>query len=173
MTQGINQTDGGVGYIELAYALANKIPFAAIQNKGGTFIMPSLDSVRAAANLPSYPADLRFNLTNTDAAEGYPIAGTMWLIVYKDLSKTMTSQDRAKALVDFMWWAIHDGPGRRAPLFYASIPANLLAQDEAAVKSINWGGQPLLPWPSTSRPSELPRAPSRPGRAASLLAVDE
>ena len=53
VTQGINQTDGGVGYIELAYALANKIPFATVQNKSGNFIMPSLDSVAAAANLPS------------------------------------------------------------------------------------------------------------------------
>ena len=145
VTQGINQTDGGVGYIELAYALANKIPFAAIQNKSGAFILPSLDSVKAAANLPSYPADLRFNLTNTDAADGYPISGLTWLIVYQDLSKTMTSQDRAKSLVGFLWWAIHDGQAAAAPLFYASIPANLLPQDEAAVKSINWGGQSLLP----------------------------
>ena len=100
---------------------------------------------QAAANLPTYPADLRFNLVNTDAANGYPIAGTTWLIVYKDLSKVMKSQDRANALVDFLWWAIHDGQADAAPLFYGSIPAGLLAQDEAAVKSINWAGQPLLP----------------------------
>jgi phosphate transport system substrate-binding protein len=145
VTQGINQTDGGVGYIELTYALANKIPFADVQNKAGTFITPSLDSVKAAADLPSYPADLRFNLANTDSATGYPITGTTWLIVYKDLSKVMKSQDRANALVDFLWWAIHDGQADTAALFYGSIPAGLLAQDEAAVKSLNWAGQPLLP----------------------------
>ena len=145
VTQGINQTDGGVGYIELAYALANNIPIADIQNKSGSFITPTLDSVKAAADLPSYPADLRFNLVNTDAAQGYPIAGTTWLISYKDLSKVLKSQDRAKALVDFMWWAIHEGQDNSAPLFYGSIPAALLAQDEAAVKSINWAGTPLLP----------------------------
>ncbi len=145
VTQGINQTDGGVGYIELAYALKNNIPFADVQNKSGTFITPSLDSVKAAADLPSYPADLRFNLVNTDSPTGYPIAGTTWIITYKDLSKAMTNQDRAKALVDFLWWAIHDGQADAAPLFYGSVPAGLLAQDEAAVKSINWGGTPLLP----------------------------
>ena len=145
VTQGINQTDGGVGYIELAYALANKIPFADVQNKAGTFITPSLDSVKAAADLTSYPADLRFNLANTDAAAGYPITGTTWLIVCKDLSKVLKTQDRANALVDFLWWAIHDGQADAAPLYYGSIPSALLTQDEAAIKSINWAGQPLLP----------------------------
>jgi phosphate transport system substrate-binding protein len=144
VTQGINQTDGGVGYIELTYALANKIPFADVQNKAGTFITPSLDSVVAAATLPSYPADLRFDLANTDAANGYPITGSSWLIVYKDLSKVMKSEDRAKALVDFLWWGIHEGQADNAGLFYGSIPAALLAQDEAAVMSINWAGAPLL-----------------------------
>jgi phosphate transport system substrate-binding protein len=145
VTQGINQTDGGVGYIELTYALANKIPFADVQNKAGTFITPSLDSVKAAADLPTYPSDLRFDLANTDSAAGYPITGSSWLIVYKDLSKVMKSKDRANALVDFLWWGIHEGQNDSAALFYGSIPAGLLAQDEAAVKSITWAGQPLLP----------------------------
>lgn len=145
VTQGVSQTDGGVGYIELAYALKNNIPFADVQNKSGAFITPSLDSVKAAADLPSYPSDLRFNLANTDAPKGYPITGTTWLIVYKDLSRTMSNQDRAKSLVDFLWWAIHDGQADAGPLFYGTVPASLLAQDETVLKSINWGGQPLLP----------------------------
>jgi phosphate transport system substrate-binding protein len=129
----------------LAYALKNNIPFATVQNKSGNFIVPSLDSVKAAADLPSYPPDLRFDLVNTAAPQGYPICGTTWLIVYQDLSKTMKSQDRAKALVDYLWWAIHDGQADAPALFYGQSPAGLLAQDEAAVKSINWGAQPLLP----------------------------
>ena len=145
VTQSINQTDGGVGYIELAYALKNDIPFATLQNKSGNFVVPSLDSVKAAADLSSYPGDLRFDLANTDSAQGYPITGTTWIIVYKDLSKVLTSQDRAAALVDFLWWAIHEGQNDAAPLFYGSIPASLLAQDEAAVRSLNWGGAPVLP----------------------------
>jgi phosphate transport system substrate-binding protein len=145
VTQGINQTEGGVGYIELAYALQNHIPFADVKNKSGNFVTPSLQSLTAAADLPSYPADLRFNLANTDAAQGYPISGTTWVIVYKDLSKVIKTQDRANALVDFLWWAIHDGQADAAPLDYGSIPASLLAQDEAAVRSLNWAGTPLLP----------------------------
>ena len=145
VTQGIKGTDGGVGYIDVAYAIQNQIPFADVQNKSGNFITPSLASIAAAANLPSYPPDLRFNLVNTAAAQGYPIAGTTWIIVYKDLSKVMKSQDRANALVDFIWWAIHDGQADSAPLDYGALPANLVAQDEAAVKSINWAGTPLLP----------------------------
>ena len=145
VTQGIKATDGGVGYVDVAYAIQNKIPFADVQNKNGNFITPTLAAVGAAANLPSYPTDLRFDLVNTDAPQGYPIAGTTWLIVYKDLSKVMTSQDQANALVDFLWWAIHDGQADAAPLDYGSLPANLLAQDEAAAKSINWAGTPLLP----------------------------
>jgi phosphate transport system substrate-binding protein len=143
VTQGINQTDGGVGYIELAYALANNIPFADVQNKAGTFITASLDTVTAAADLPSYPTDLRFNLVNGDSATGYPITGTTWIITYKDLSKVLANQQRAKSLTDFLWWAIHDGQADTAALFYGSIPTSLLAQDEAAVKSINWNGQAL------------------------------
>ncbi|HEU4672693.1 MAG TPA: phosphate ABC transporter substrate-binding protein PstS [Candidatus Limnocylindrales bacterium] len=145
VTQGINQTEGGVGYIELAYALQNKIPFADVQNKSGAYVTPSLASVTAAANLPSYPSDLRFNLVNTEAADGYPITGTTWLIVYRDLSKVLGSKERASALVSFLWWAIHDGQSLAAPLYYGSLPDGLLKQDEAAVRSINWSGEGLLP----------------------------
>jgi phosphate transport system substrate-binding protein len=145
VTAGINQTDGGIGYIELTYALANKIPFGDVKNSSGAFITPSLDSVTAAANLTSYPADLRFNLADSPAATGYPITGSTWLIVYQDLSKVMKSQDRANALVDYLWWAIHEGQNANAALYYGTIPAGLLAQDEAAVRSITWAGTPLLP----------------------------
>ena len=145
VTQGITGTDGAVGYIDVAYAIQNHVPFADIQNKSGNFITPTLAAVADAANLPSYPSDLRFDLVNTDAPQGYPICGTTWIIVYRDLSKVLKSQGRANSLVDFIWWAIHAGQADAAPLDYGSLPPNLLAQDEAAVKSINWGGTPLLP----------------------------
>jgi len=145
VTQGIKATDGGVGYIDIAYAVENNIPFADVQNSSGNFITPSLASIAQAANLPSYPSDLRFNLANTAAPQGYPIAGTTWIIVYQDLSKVMKSEDRANSLVDFIWWAIHAGQADAAPLVYGSLPPNLVTQDEAAIRSINWAGTPLLP----------------------------
>ncbi len=145
VTQGVKGTDGGVGYIDVAYAIQNKIPFADVQNSSGNYITASLDSIAQAANLPSYPPDLRFDLVNSASPQGYPIAGTTWVIVYQDLSKVLKSQDRANSLVDFIWWAIHAGQADSAPLIYGALPPNLVAQDEAAVRSINWAGTPLLP----------------------------
>jgi phosphate transport system substrate-binding protein len=145
VAQGITQTDGGVGYVELAYAIENHIPFADVQNKSGNYITPTLASLSEAATLSSYPADLRFDLVDTASAQGYSITGSVWIIVYKDLSRVLKSQDRANALVDFLWWAIHEGQADAAPLNYGSIPPALLAQDEAALRSINWAGTPLLP----------------------------
>ncbi len=145
VTQGVKATDGGVGYIDVAYAIQNKIPFADVQNSSGNYITASLDSIAQAANLPSYPPDLRFDLVNSASPQGYPIAGTTWIIVYQDLSKVLKSQDRANSLVDFIWWAIHAGQADSAPLIYGALPPNLVAQDEAAVRSINWAGTPLLP----------------------------
>ena len=115
------------------------------RTRAGNFITPSLDSVKAAANLPSYPADLRFNLVNTDAAQGYPIAGTTWLIVVQGPVEGDQEPGPRQGAGRLPLVGDPRRPGRRAPLFYGSIPANLLAQDEAAVKSINWAGTPLLP----------------------------
>ena len=134
-----------MGYIDVAYAIQNHVPFADIQNKSGNFITPTLAAVAEAANLPSYPSDLRFDLVNTNAPPGLPDLWNNLEMVYQDLSKVTKSQGRANSLVDFIWWAIHAGQADAAPLDYGSLPANLLAQDEAAVKSINWGGTPLLP----------------------------
>lgn len=145
VTQGVKGTDGGVGYIDVAYAIQNKIPFADVQNSSGNYITASLDSIAQAANLSSYPPDLRFDLVNSASPQGYPIAGTTWIIVYQDLSKVLKSQDRANSLVDFIWWAIHAGQADSAPLIYGALPPNLVVQDEAAVRSINWAGTPLLP----------------------------
>ncbi len=145
VTQGIKNTDGAVGYIDVSYAIQNKIPFADVQNSSGNWITPTLAAVAAAANLPSYPPDLRFNLVNTGAPDGYPIAGTTWIIVYKDLSKVLKTEARANSLVDFIWWVVHDGQKDSPALDYGTLPANLIVQDEAAIRSINWGGAPLLP----------------------------
>ena len=145
VTQGVKGTDGGVGYIDVAYAVENNIPFADVQNSSGNYITASLASIAQAANLPSYPSDLRFDLVNSASPQGYPIAGTTWIIVYQDLSKVLKSQDRANSLVDFLWWAIHDGQADAAPLVYGSLPPNLVTQDEAAIRSITWAGTPLLP----------------------------
>src|SRR6202008_4214946 len=73
----IKQTPGALGYIELAYALQNKMTFASIQNKSGDFITPSVESTSAAGNV-QIPDDAKVSLTNTDAKDGYPISGFTW-----------------------------------------------------------------------------------------------
>src|SRR6185437_14180754 len=79
----VKQTPGTIGYIELAYAIQNNMAYAKIQNKGGNFITPSIASVTAAANI-QLPADAKVSLTNTEAADGYPISGLSWVLIYKD-----------------------------------------------------------------------------------------
>src|ERR1035437_5606241 len=83
---------------------------------------------RVRTGLPDLGDDLGRDLQG-------PLEGAQEVVIYKDLSKVLKSQDRANALVDFLWWAIHDGQADAAPLNYGSIPSSLLAQDEAAVRS--------------------------------------
>ena len=79
----VKQTPGSIGYVELIYALQNKMPYATVQNKKGKFVKPSLATTSAAANI-SLPDDMRVSLTDTTAPEGYPISGFTWIILYKE-----------------------------------------------------------------------------------------
>src|SRR5882757_3492366 len=79
----IKQTPGAIGYIELAYAIQNTMAYAKVQNKAGNYITPSIASVTAAANI-TIPADSKVSLTNTEAADGYPISGLSWVLIYKE-----------------------------------------------------------------------------------------
>ena len=79
----VKQTPGAIGYVELIYALQNKMDYAKVKNKKGKFIVPSLASVTAAGNI-NLPADAKIFLTDTDAADGYPICGFTWALIYKE-----------------------------------------------------------------------------------------
>ena len=81
----IKQTPGGIGYIELAYAIQNNMAFAKIKNKSGNFITPNIASTSAAGNV-QLPADSKIFLGNTDAADGYPISGFTWALIYQEQS---------------------------------------------------------------------------------------
>ncbi len=104
----VKQTPGAVGYIELAYAIQNSMAFAKMQNKAGNFIRPSIASVTAAANI-QIPPDSKVSLTNTDAADGYPISGFSWVLIYKEQKYNNRSLDRATKLLKLISWMIHDG----------------------------------------------------------------
>src|SRR6266404_6504732 len=117
----IKQTPGARGYVELIYAVQNKMPYAEVKNSAGNFVKPSIESITAALATADIPDDFRFSITNAPGPAAYPIAGATWLLVYeqqKDAAK-------GKKLVEFLKWAAKDGEKMAKDLQYASMPDNL------------------------------------------------
>jgi len=139
----IKQTPGGIGYIELAYAIQNKMLFAQIQNKSGNFVTPTIASTSAAGNV-QMPADSKVSLTNTDAPDGYPISGFTWALLYKEQSYSSRSKNRAENLVNLLWWNIHEGQNYCAGLYYAPLSKEATAIAENILKSATYKGTPIL-----------------------------
>ncbi len=114
----IKQTPGAVGYVELIYAVQNKMPYADVKNSAGEFVKASLESITAAMATAEIPDDFRFSMTNAPGKGAYPIAGATWLLVYerqKDATK-------GKKLVEFLKWAAKDGEKMAQDLQYAPLP---------------------------------------------------
>jgi phosphate transport system substrate-binding protein len=139
-----------IGYIELGYALTTKTPFAFIQNKEGKFVEPSLDSTKAAveanvASLPKGDGDWsNVTLVNAAGPNSYPIASLTYLLLYKEMSTDPNlDQAKAKALVDFISWAITDGQKMGPSLGYVPLPAGVVKLDQDTLKSLTFKGQPI------------------------------
>ncbi len=117
------QTPGSIGYVELIYALQNKISFGSVQNSTGEFVTASIESVTAAADAAasSMPEDFRVSITNPPGKDAYPIASFTWLLLYED------AQDKAqaKAMVGFVKWALGDGRKYARDLGYSPLPEGL------------------------------------------------
>lgn len=141
VTGQVKNTPNTVGYVELAYAVQNKLPVAHIKNQSGTFIEPTIDAVTAAAAsfVASTPDDLRVSITNASGAQSYPISSYTYILVYKDQKDAA----KGKADVDFLWWGIHDGQAFAKALQYAPLPPEIVQRAEAKIKSIISGGAPL------------------------------
>jgi phosphate transport system substrate-binding protein len=141
VTGQVKNTPNTVGYVELAYAVQNKLPVALIKNASGNFVEPSLDAVTAAAaeSLPTTPEDLRVSITNAGGATAYPISSYTYVLAYKDQKDAA----KGKALVDFLWWGIHDGEGFARDMQYAPLPADIVKRAEAKINSITSGGKAL------------------------------
>ncbi|MEO6834119.1 MAG: phosphate ABC transporter substrate-binding protein PstS, partial [Chitinophagaceae bacterium] len=139
----IKQTPGAIGYIELAYAVQNNMPFAKIQNKSGNFISPSIQSVSSAANI-DIPADSKVSLTNTEAADGYPISGFSWVLLYKEQKYGNHTLDHATKLLKLVSWMVHDGQHFSAALNYAPLSNVAVSTADAILKSATFGGKPIL-----------------------------
>jgi len=140
-----------IGYVELAYALQNSMTVAAVQNPAGNWILPSLASTTVAAQsiastgLPAGNASwTSVNILNAPEPNAYPIVSFTYLLVYKELNvlPDMT-QDKATALVQFLWYVVHDGQNLSPGLAYAQLPPNVVQIDETTIKSITFNGQTL------------------------------
>jgi phosphate transport system substrate-binding protein len=141
VTGQVKQTPNTVGYVELAYAVQNKLPVAQIKNASGNFIAPSIDAVTSAASgsLATTPEDLRVSITNAAGADAYPISSYTYILVYK----VQKDAAKGKALVDFLWWGIHDGEGFAKELQYAPLPADIVKKAEAKINSVTANGTAL------------------------------
>jgi phosphate transport system substrate-binding protein len=139
----VKQTPGAIGYIELAYAIQNKMAFAKLQNKAGNFITPTVASTSAAGNI-QLPADAKVSLANTAAADGYPISGFTWALLYKEQNYNNRSKDRATKLVKLLWWNIHDGQKYCEGLNYAPLSPEAVKTAEDILKSATYNGTSVL-----------------------------
>lgn len=130
----VKQNEGSIGYVELIFAANNNIAYGEMINADGKTIRASTDSVSAAASgaIKTLPDDLRFSITNAPGADAYPISSATWILVYQQQSDAAKGQ----ALVNFLWWATHDGQAMAAPLHYAPLPKELIPLVEKKLKSI-------------------------------------
>jgi phosphate transport system substrate-binding protein len=130
----VKQTEGSLGYVEPAYATQNKIAMGAVQNSSGTFVRSSVAAVTAAAAAaaPQMPADFRVSITNPPGKDSYPIASFTWLLFYESPS----DRTRARAMVEFMQWALSDGQKYASELGYSPLPASVIKMELEALKKI-------------------------------------
>ena len=132
----VKQTEGAIGYVELAYAVKNNLPASDIKNKSGNCMVPSIESTTAAINgkMNSMPADFRVSLVNPDGADAYPIAGLTWILVYKN----QPDKVKGEKIVKFLRWAITDGQEYSAELLYAPLPEKMVKKIEERIDEIRY-----------------------------------
>jgi phosphate transport system substrate-binding protein len=130
----IKTTKNSIGYVELAYAFENKLPYATLKNKSGAFVEPSIKSTSAAAAAAakSMPADYRISLVNQPGKDAYPIVGFTWLLVYERQKDPV----KGKKLVEFLTWELKKGQKMAAPMLYAPLPENVVKMVEKTIKTI-------------------------------------
>ncbi len=139
----VKQTPGGIGYVELIYALQNKMVYGTIKNKSGKFIEPTTKSVSIAANV-KLPDDTNASLTDTEAPDGYPISSFTWLIFYKEQNYGRKSKEKAETLAMLLRWMVTEGQKHVEPLQYSPLAKEAVAKAETILKTMTYKGAPLL-----------------------------
>jgi len=135
----VKGTPGSIGYVELAYASQSKLATAALRNRDGAFVKPSLESTSQAAAGVELPADFRVSITDAPGKQAYPIASFTYLLVYQDAA----DQAKGEALARFLWWAIHEGQASAAALDYAPLPPAVVAKVEKKLEKLTVQGKPV------------------------------
>jgi phosphate transport system substrate-binding protein len=139
----VRQTPGAIGYVELGYALLNRMAVGQVQNRAGTFVTPSIESVTAAAagamSAMGPNTDFRVSITDPAGTNAYPVSSFTWLLV----RQTYPDAARARELVRFIWWGLTEGQAKAAPLGYAPLPTEMRPWIEARLKTVSASGQPV------------------------------
>lgn len=141
----VAQTPGSIGYVELKYALENKLPVVTLKNQAGNWIKPSLASAVEATSGIDLPDDLRLQnqVVNTKDPQGYPIVGMTWLLVYQKQEVTAKSLEEAKALVRFLNWVLTEGQKLNEGASYVRLSPEVVKRAQALVNTMTYNGQPL------------------------------
>ncbi|MGA7292679.1 MAG: phosphate ABC transporter substrate-binding protein PstS [Terriglobales bacterium] len=130
----IRQLQGSIGYVELIYAVENKITYGSVQNAAGNFVKASLEGVtEAAGSLKSMPADFRVSITNAPGKTAYPISSFTWLLIPVQAK----DPNRGKILADFLNWMVTDGQKMTSQLSYASLPESVVEKVKVAIKQVH------------------------------------
>jgi phosphate transport system substrate-binding protein len=130
----VKQTPGSIGYVELIYAVQNKMSYASVKNAGGKFVKPSFESVTAAAAAMTkvMPDDFRVSIGNGPGAATYPISSFTWLLIPSQISDAT----KRKAITDFLTWMLADGQKDAQGLSYAPLPAPVVAKEKKQIALI-------------------------------------
>ena len=130
----IRQLQGSIGYIELIYAVENKITYGSVRNAAGNFVKASLEGVtEAAASAPKMPADFRVSITNAPGKTAYPISSFTWLLIPEQAK----DPKKGKVIADFLSWMVTDGQKMTNQLSYAPLPDSVVEKVKAAIKQIH------------------------------------
>ncbi len=130
----VRQTPGSIGYVELIYALQNKIAYGAVRSMDGEFVQATIDSVSAAATAAAaqMPPDFRVSITNAPGKGVYPISSFTWILLYE----SPRDKERSRTMVDFMKWALTDGQKFAGDLGYAPLPTGVVQLEQAALAKV-------------------------------------
>ena len=139
----VKQTTGAVGYVEQAYALQNGFTYASVKNKAGNYVAPSIAATSAAAVGIKVPANLAIKTIDSPNPAAYPIASQTFVIVYKDMCKAGVSQAAASGVKKLLTYGLGAGQAVEQKLFYAPLPAAILAKDQAQLSALTCNGSPL------------------------------